>query len=77
MPHVIVKLYPGRTDDQKQRLADAIAKNVVEITGCKDLSVSIGIEEVSPQAWGEKVYGPDIRAKWETLVKKPGYEMDE
>jgi Tautomerase enzyme len=28
MPHVIVKLWPGKTEQQKTRLAEAIAKDV-------------------------------------------------
>ena len=31
-PHVIVKLYPGRSEQQKIRLAEAIVKDVVVIT---------------------------------------------
>ncbi len=29
MLHVIVKLYPGRSDEQKHQLAEEIAKDVV------------------------------------------------
>ncbi len=28
MPHVIVKLWPGKSEEQKRRLADAISKDV-------------------------------------------------
>lgn len=31
MPHVIVKLYPGRSEQQKTRLAEAMVKDVVTI----------------------------------------------
>jgi 4-oxalocrotonate tautomerase len=31
MPHVIVKLWPGKTEQQKNRLAEAITKNVMDI----------------------------------------------
>ena len=31
MPHVNVKLYPGRSDEDKAELARAIAKNVTTI----------------------------------------------
>jgi hypothetical protein len=31
MPHIIVKLYPGRSDQQKTQLAEEIAKDVVAI----------------------------------------------
>jgi len=36
-------------------------------------SVSVGFEEVESQEWAEKVYRPDIKAKWDQLYKKPGY----
>jgi 4-oxalocrotonate tautomerase len=31
MPHVIVKLWPGKSQQQKTRLAEAIKKDVMEI----------------------------------------------
>ena len=31
MPHIVVKLWPGKSENQKQRLADAITKDVMEI----------------------------------------------
>jgi 4-oxalocrotonate tautomerase len=31
MPHVTVKLWPGRSEQQKTRLAQAIAKDVMDI----------------------------------------------
>ena len=31
MPHVIVKLWPGKSEQQKARLADKIAKDVMDI----------------------------------------------
>lgn len=73
MPHVIVKLYPGRSEAQKKRLAREILKRVVEIIACKEKSVSIAIEEVKPDDWAEKVYQPDIIDNRENLVVTPGY----
>jgi 4-oxalocrotonate tautomerase len=73
MPHVIVKMYPGRSEEQKRRLADAIVKDVMAITQSNESSVSVAIEEVSPAEWTEKVYKPDIQSKWDALYKKPGY----
>jgi 4-oxalocrotonate tautomerase len=35
----------------------------------------IGFEEIKSKDWKEKVYKPDIQNKWDTLYKKPGYEM--
>jgi len=75
MPHVSVKLWPGRSEQTKQRLADAIVEDVVNIIGCGEESVSVAIEEFDPKDWKEKVYDPLIRKKMETLYKKPGYSM--
>jgi phenylpyruvate tautomerase PptA (4-oxalocrotonate tautomerase family) len=35
MPHVEIKCYPGRTDEQKKRCADGIAEVVADTLGCK------------------------------------------
>ena len=34
MPHVSVKLYPGRSEQQKAQLAQAIVKDVTAIMNC-------------------------------------------
>lgn len=47
MPHVIVKLWPGKSEQQKARLADAITKVVTEVLHYGDESVSVAMEEVS------------------------------
>jgi 4-oxalocrotonate tautomerase len=75
MPHVIVKLWPGKSDEQKRRLARRITKSVMDVFDCGEESVSVGFEEVGSQDWKKKVYEPDIREGWDKLYKKPGYEM--
>jgi 4-oxalocrotonate tautomerase len=75
VPHVIVKLWPGKSEQQKQRLAEAIARDVMEVLSYGDESVSVALEEVDPEDWAEKVYKPDILGKPEKLYKKPGYTM--
>jgi 4-oxalocrotonate tautomerase len=73
MPHVIVKLLPGRSEQQKTRLAEEIVKDVVAIAKCEEKSVSVAFEEIKPEDWAEKVYKPDILDSPEKLYKKPGY----
>lgn len=73
MPHVIVKLLPGRTEDQKKRLAEAITREVMAIAECEEKVVSVAFEETEKALWAEKVYRPDILEKAATLYKKPGY----
>jgi 4-oxalocrotonate tautomerase len=75
MPHVTVTLWPGKSEQQKTRLADKIAKDVMDVLNYGEESVSVGFEEISSKDWKEKVYKPDITDKWDKLYKKPGYEM--
>ena len=72
MPHVIVKLWP-KPEQQKQKLADAITKAVMENLGYGEDAVSVSFEEVAPSDWTEKVYKPDIINGPGKLYKQPGY----
>ena len=73
MPHIIVKLYPGRSEEQKRQLASEILKDVVEIAKCEEKVVSVAFEEIDKNDWPEKVYKPDIMEKKENLYIEPGY----
>jgi 4-oxalocrotonate tautomerase len=75
MPHVIVKLWPGKSEQQKTRLAEEITKDVMNVLNYGQESVSVAVEEVQPQDWAEKVYKPEIVHHSEKLYKKPGYTM--
>jgi 4-oxalocrotonate tautomerase len=74
MPHVIVKLWPGKSEQQKTRLAEAITRDVMNILNYGEESVSVAFEEVKSRDWREKVYKPDILNKWDNVYKKPGYD---
>jgi 4-oxalocrotonate tautomerase len=73
MPHVIVKLLSGRTEQQKTRIATEVTKAVTASTGNGEDAVSVSIEDIEPSEWTEKVYKPDILGKPDRLYKKPGY----
>jgi len=75
MPHIIVKLWPGKSDQQKQHLADAITREVTSILGYTDDAVSVGFDEVGPSDWRDQVYCPDIKDKEVSLYKRPDYTM--
>ena len=74
MPHVVVKLWPGKSERQKAQLAEEITKSVTSILNYGEELVSVAMEEVKAKDWTEKVYKPEIQEKWDTLYKKPGYE---
>ncbi len=74
MPHVIVKLWPDKSERQKAKLAEEITKAVTSTLGYGDEAVSVALEEVAPNDWAEKVYRPDILDKHAMIYKKPGYD---
>jgi 4-oxalocrotonate tautomerase len=74
MPHVIVKLWPGKTEQQKNRLAEEIVKEVASILNYGEESVSVAMEEIRREEWTKKVYEPDVQGKWDKLYHKPAYK---
>ena len=76
MPHVIVKLWPGKSEQQKRRLAEAIAKDVMDILHYGEESVSIALEEVKSQDWAEKVYKPDIQKQLGQTLQETGIRRE-
>ena len=75
MPHVIVKMLPGRTEDQKQRLAEAITKDIMAIAKCEEKSVSVAIEEKTEANGLKSKILPDILDIEVNLYKKWGYNL--
>src|SRR3954463_13002018 len=54
MPHVIVKLWPGKSEQQKRRLAQAITDDVMKVLHYGDESVSVAFEEVDANDWARR-----------------------
>jgi len=73
MPHVIVKLWPGKTESQKQSLTDAIVRAVTAALNYGPDAVSVGFDEIPAQDWDARVFEPDILGKWNSITKEPGY----
>jgi 4-oxalocrotonate tautomerase len=73
MPHVIVKMHSGRSEQLKAKLAQEVTKAVTSTLSLGEESVSVALEDIAPNDWTERVYRPDILGKPETIYKKPGY----
>jgi 4-oxalocrotonate tautomerase len=73
MPHVVVKLHAGRSEQQKAELAAQITQAVMASVQCTEAAVSVGIEDVEPGDWVEQVYKRESIGKPDTLFKRPGY----
>ena len=73
MPHVIVKLWPGKSEQQKGKLAGEITRAVMTVLNYGEESVSVAMQEVMSNEWMDKVYKPEILGKPAQIYKKPGY----
>jgi 4-oxalocrotonate tautomerase len=74
MPHVIVKLWPGKSEQQKKELTERITNDVINVLNYGEESVSVSIEEIKADDWKDQVYVRDILNCPGKLYKKPGYK---
>ena len=74
MPHVILKLQSGRSEEQKKKIAEELTKTVMISAKCPEEAVSVSIEDIEADDWVERVYKPDIIGKAGLIYKKPGYD---
>ena len=74
MPHVSVKMFPGRSEADKKRFTEEVVRAITGCFGGNVDSVSVDIEEVPSGDWMTKVYDPQIRPNMQRLYKRPGYK---
>lgn len=55
MPHIVIKMYPGRTEQVKKELAEKTRDFFVEEMSMDPKYFSVEIEEVEKDKWQEKV----------------------
>lgn len=75
MPHIIVKLWPGKPEELKKKFADAIVQQGAAILGKGEEYFSVAIEEIPQEDWAEQVYKPEIVGQEKKLYRQPGYKM--
>ena len=75
MPHVVIKCFPGRTEEQKTKCAEEVTKAIAETMGCNESSVSVDIKEIAQDDWKDQVWDKEI-LPLENLYKKPGYTSE-
>lgn len=77
MPHIDIKCFAGRSDEQKKKCTDWVAEVIAETLGCEISSVSVAIKDIPQEDWKEQVWDKYIVADEKFLYKKPGYSYDE
>lgn len=73
MPHVIIKIYPNRTYDEKRAMAESVAAALHATAGYDVRNVSVAVEEIEESQWMSQVYEPEIVGRQQQLVKRPEY----
>jgi 4-oxalocrotonate tautomerase len=73
MPHIVVKMYPTESEEQKTKLVEETTKVIMDVTEKPEATVSVRIIEVPEQIWMDEVYQKEILPAIDTLYKKPGY----
>ena len=76
MPHVVIKCFPGRTEQQKKECANKISKVIANTLECKETSVSVAIKDVPESLWKEEVWEKEIIPQKDILFKEPGYNCN-
>lgn len=75
MPHFQIKLLEGKSEEQKQQLAEAVIKAAQGVIGLGDESYSVSIKDYTLDEWKTTIYPNEIIGEKESLYKFPGYEM--
>ena len=75
MPHILVKLWPGRTDEMKHSFAQKVAELAVEELNGNIDHMSVAFEEVDEAHWPEEVYKKDIKGN-PNVYLEPKYTCD-
>lgn len=68
MPHIAITMYPGRTPEQKQNIANKVQELFVEELGIDKKVISVSVEDIPKEKWEDsmKEFSEDI------IYIKPG-----
>lgn len=55
MPHISLKLYPGRSKEEIERISKRLQDCLVEDVGWKPGDISVSVEEIESNQFVEKV----------------------
>lgn len=72
MPHIQIQMYPGRDEQTKKRLAEAILETASKELAREKEHFSVSIEDVPQNEWKAKVYDKVVQDK--NTIIRPGYE---
>ena len=73
MPHITIQMYPGRSDELKKKLAEALREAASRTLEREEAHFSVSVKDVPKEKWKEQVYDK-VRSDANTVIQ-PGYTM--
>jgi len=73
VPHVVVKLWPGKSEQQKTRLAQEITDSVMSVLNYGTQSVRLGLRKSNRRSGRRRCTAPISKPNGTSSYKKPGY----
>lgn len=73
MPHIGIKMLKGRTEEQKQKAAEAVKNALADALGIGDSHITVTVEDYTAEEW-QNVFKTEITDKPEKVYVKPKYD---
>lgn len=70
MPHIVIKMYPGRSQEIKEDFAKKVQELTVKEFGCQPGHVSVSVEDIKPENWKDEVVN---KINPEELIIEPNF----
>ena len=55
MPHIAIKMYPGRSQELKKEIAEKTRDFLAQEMGMEEKFISVSVEDVEKDKWQEEV----------------------
>lgn len=69
MPFINVKMFPGRTQEEREKLAVALGDCAMELLGAHAEAFVVAVEEVNKEDWHHKVSVPEVNGNPNVIIK--------
>ena len=72
MPLITVKMWPGRSEEQKRAAAEALLDAAVQSLGTPATAFTIIMEDIPKEEWDAQVVIPEIEPKADLVMIRQG-----
>ena len=69
MPFINVKMFPGRTQEEREKLAVALGDRAMELLGAPAEAFVIAVQEVAKEDWHDQVSVPEVKGNPNVIIK--------